>query len=84
MHNFQPHIWKSSNKFGFHSFIRTFANHNPNEMKTYDKPLEENESMMANEPLIMNVMNNRNDINRAITGDELLNRLRPRIKSLFQ
>ena len=39
---------------------------------------------MANEPLIMNVVNHRNDINRAITGDELLNRLRPRIKSLFQ
>ena len=53
-------------------------------MKTYNKPFDKNESVMANEPLIMNVMNNRNDINRAITGDELLSRLRPRIKSLFR
>lgn len=75
---------KVQTSFAFHSFIRTFANHNSNEMKTYNKPFDKNESVMANEPLIMNVMNNRNDINRAITGDELLNRLRPRIKSLFR
>ena len=53
-------------------------------MKKYSNSYEEDESGMANETLVMNVINNRNDINRAITGDELLNRLRPRIKTLFQ
>ncbi len=53
-------------------------------MKKYSNSYAEDESSMANETLVVNVINNRNDINRAITGDELLNRLRPRIKTLFQ
>ena len=51
-------------------------------MKRYE-PIEE-EPQMAREAMVVNMVNTRNDISRAITGDELLNRLRPRIKSLFQ
>jgi hypothetical protein len=51
-------------------------------MEKYE-PIEE-EPQMARETIAVNMINTRSDISRAITGEELLNRLRPRIKSLFQ
>ena len=51
-------------------------------MKKYDQ-IEE-ETQMARETIAVNMIDTRSDISRAITGEELLNRLRPRIKGLFQ
>ena len=47
------------------------------------EPIEE-EPQMAREAIAVNMIDTRSDISRAITGEELLNRLRPRIKGLFQ
>lgn len=62
------------------------------EVKNYKQQIPDNE-MVAAEPVIVyavetedstcKVFTSRDDSNRSITGDELLNRLRPRIKSLF-
>ncbi len=50
--------------------------------KEYD--ILEEERQMASEPATISiVMDSRSDISRAITGEELLNRLTPRIQSLF-
>ena len=50
--------------------------------KEYD--ILEEERQMASEPATISiVMDSRSDISRAITGEELLNRLIPRIQSLF-
>ena len=51
-------------------------------MKKYEQ-IEE-EPQMAQEAVLVNMFNTRSDFSRAITGEELLNRLRPRIKGLFQ
>jgi hypothetical protein len=51
-------------------------------MKKYE-PIEE-KPQMVQETLVVNTINTRSNISRAITGEELLNRLRPRIKGLFQ
>ena len=51
-------------------------------MEKYE-PIEE-EPQMVRETIAVNMINTRSDISRAITGEELLNRLRPRIKGLFQ
>lgn len=51
-------------------------------MKKYE-PIEE-EPQMVQETLVVNTINTRSNISHAITGEELLNRLRPRIKGLFQ
>ena len=51
--------------------------------KEYDIP--EEERGMASEPAVISVMmDSRSDISRAITGDELLNRLTPRIQGVFK
>ena len=63
------------------------------ERKTYE--MEEAEPMIAAEPmaaygndrqtvLLSSARNVRGDAARAITGETLLSRLRPRIKSLFE
>ena len=50
--------------------------------KEYD--ILEEERQMASEPATISiVMDSRSDISRAITGEELLNRLTPRIQGLF-
>ena len=51
-------------------------------MNKYE-PVEE-EPQMVQEPIVVNMINTRSNVSRAITGEELLNRLRPRIKSLFK
>ena len=46
--------------------------------------IHEDEQQMATEPAVVSVMmDSRSDISRAITGEELINRLTPRIKALF-
>jgi hypothetical protein len=51
--------------------------------KEYD--ILEEERGMASEPAAISVMmDSRSDIGRAITGEELLNRLTPRIQGLFK
>ena len=51
--------------------------------KEYD--ILEEERGMASEPAVISVMmDSRSDISRAITGDELLNRLTPRIQGVFK
>ena len=50
--------------------------------KVYD--ILEEERQMASEPAAISMMvDSRSDISRAITGEELLNRLTPRIQGLF-
>lgn len=47
--------------------------------------IPEQEVGIVSEPAAINyIINRRSDISRAITGEELLNRLRPRIESLFK
>lgn len=45
---------------------------------------EENTGMVAEDITVNYVINKRSDISRAITADELLHRLRPRIESIFK
>lgn len=53
-------------------------------MKKEYEILEEKQQM-ASEPAAVSVMmDSRSDISRAITGEELINRLTPRIKGLFK
>ena len=50
--------------------------------KEYD--ILEEKRQMASEPAAISMMvDSRSDISRAITGEELLNRLTPRIQGLF-
>lgn len=74
-----------------HIFVEKIGTLRMSKSKPYKKP-EMNE-MSVGEPIIdiaANVQNHRmpncvrDDVRRAISGEELLNRLRPRIKELFQ
>ena len=52
---------------------------------TKEYEINNEERQMASEPAAISVaFNTRDDISRAITADELIARLRPRIKELFQ
>jgi len=51
--------------------------------KEYD--ILEEERLLASEPAAISMMvDSRSDISHAITGEELLNRLTPRIQGLFK